>query len=140
MSPASLAESADATQVTVKAELDGGALTSNVVVTLSVGSASTAVRDTDYTAPATLGDGTSDITITMGQTSAEVTLSIDPTQDTFDEGTGETIVISGVATGGLTTTETATLTIRDDDTLNETIQLSFNPTTVRENETPAPPR
>ena len=156
VSPASLDEAADPpaadappgtpdpTEVTVRAELDGGTLTSAVNVTLSVDTTdpdpkSTAVRDTgtggDYTAPAALGDADVDITIPAGETSAEITLSIDPTQDTLDEGTGETIVISGAATGGLPTTETATVTINDDDTLVKTIRLSFDPASVRENET-----
>ena len=44
--------------VSVTATLDGGTRAENVTVTLSVGSASTATRGTDYSAPATLGDAT----------------------------------------------------------------------------------
>ena len=123
-----------ATSVTVTATLDGGTLTSAVTVTLSVGGTSTATRGStdDYTAASALGDGTVDITIAAGSKSASTSISVTALHDTLDEGTGETIVFSGVAAGGLTTTETATLTIDDNDTASTDISLSTNPASVNE--------
>ena len=95
----------------------------------------TASGTDDYTATDPGGNALTTpatITIMAGQTEATTTVRIDPTQDTLDESDGttsrphETIVFSGTASGGLTTTETATLTIVDDDTASTNIQLSVD--------------
>ncbi len=126
-SPDSLGESAASTAVTVTATLDGATLTSNVTVTLAA-LAGTAAKDTDYTvAETTLPT----ITISAGSASGTATVNIDPTQDTLDEGTGETIVFDGTATGSLTVNEGA-LTITDDDATPTIIDLSASPTSIGE--------
>ena len=132
VSPVSLAERADATTVTVTASLDGGTRSEDTTVTLSLsGTADSA----DYTAPSALGDTTVDITIPAGEISASAAFDIDPTQDSIDEGAGETITVDGTAASGddtLTVSSTATLTIADDDTASTTITLSVSPSDISE--------
>ena len=123
-----------ATSVTLTATLDGGTLGSAVEVTLSADATSTAEGGTgkDYTAATALGDGTVDITIAAGSTSGSTTIDITALHDLIDEGSSETIVIKGIAAGGLTTTETATLTIDDNDTVSSFIRLSAVPASINE--------
>ena len=92
-------------------------------VTLSVHSTSTAMRGTDYTAPAALGDGTADITIPKGHTSASTTIDFTSIQDVVSEGT-ETIVIDGAATNfTVASTDRATINFTDDDSASESLTL-----------------
>ena len=132
----SLAEGANSTSVTVTATVNDGAPSSDVTVTLSLGG--TAAKGTDYDDPGTLNT----ITISADQTSGSTTVSIDPTDDDIDEGTGETIVFDATASGGLTLNAAtavtdATLTITDDDTASTTISLSVTDTSIGEGETTA---
>ena len=53
------------------------------------------------------------ITILVDQTEATGSFALTPVNDDIDEGTGETLTVSGVATG--LTMGSATLTITDDD-------------------------
>ncbi len=110
--PDSVAESAGATQVTVTAALPGSATRSAATeVTVKVGEKGTAAEGTDY---ATVADFT--VTIAAGQRSGTGNFSIDPIQDATDEGSGETVGITGTtAVSGFAVGETS-LTITDDDT------------------------
>ena len=113
-------------EVTVEATLDGAARTAATTVALSVdATASTATSGTDYAlAAATLPS----ITIAQGALSGTVTFKINPTGDIIDEGTGETVVITGTATSGTGTLDVspATLTITDNDTASASITLSVD--------------
>ena len=125
VNPSSLGESAASTPVTVTATLDGGTLSSDTTVTLTLGG--TATAGTDYADPGTLPS----ITITAGQISAAAMIDIDPAQDSVDEGTGETVIVGGTATGGLRV-NSATIGLPDDDTVSSTITLSATPSSVNE--------
>ena len=124
-SPVSVAESADATEVTVTATLPGSTTRSTATaVTVKVGEKGTATEGTDY---ATVADFT--LTIAAGQRSGTAKFNINPTQDTTDEGTGETVGITGATSvSGFTVGETS-ITITDDD---GEIALSASPASVAE--------
>ena len=105
---ASVAEGDGATTVTVTATLDGTALSASTDVTVSVGaSADAATEGTDY---ASVSDFT--LTIAAGQTTAEGTFTLTPTDDNVDEG-DEALTVGGTA--ALTVNGTS-VTIADDDT------------------------
>ena len=81
----------------------------------------------------------SQITISAGQVSGSTTVSIDPTDDTLDESDGtpqrphETIVFAATANNeDITTVNTASVAIVDDDTLVKTVTLSVDPDSIRE--------
>ena len=120
-SPASLAESADATNVTLTATLNGGTRDVDIPVTISVGSG-TATSGSDFTA---VNDFT--ITIPANSQSQTGTFSLDPIQDAIDE-PDETVAVDGSTTfSGISVTDT-TVTIRDDDsTPSATLSLSDDP-------------
>ena len=104
ISPPSIAETADATTITVTATIDGTVvLPTPTVVTVSVGGG-TATSGTDY---ATVSNF--DLTIPALSLSATGTFMIDPTDDTTDDN-NEVVTISGTAPG-FTTVNTADLTI-----------------------------
>ena len=122
VSPASLAEGAGATVVTVTADLAGGTtLAEDLAVSLTL--AGTAVRGTDYTLT-----GTESISITAGQASGSTQLTLTPTQDQIHENE-ETIDVSGAAEG-LTVTG-ATITLTDDDAA-PAVALSVTPSSFAE--------
>ena len=137
LSLSSVGEGADATTVTVTAALTKpGSKTitfpDNRGVTISVGgSGDGATEGTDY-------DAVSDFTITLSAGSANVTgtFSIDPTQDVLDEGTGESVSVTGSATeppSGETVDVTGTtFTITDDDAAPGDIGLTLSSTSVAE--------
>ena len=122
--PASVAEDASSTAVAVKAVLDGGRRQASTDVEVSVASSSTAMSGTDYTAINTFT-----ITIPGGSSEATRSISVQPLDDTTNEG-NETIVLSATSTG--LATGTASITITDDDTLSTAVTLSVNPTNVDE--------
>ena len=128
VSPTSVAEADDASTATVTATLPGAARSAATTVTVKVGdSADAATEGTDY---ATVADLT--LTIAAGQTSGTAEFSMDPTQDTIDEGTGETLSISGTTTAsGLSVTGTQ-MTITDDDA-TPTVTLALSPASISEN-------
>ena len=109
LSSTSVAESAEATTVTVTAALPENSTSypAAKAITVAVGGG-TATEGTDY---GTVADFT--ITLSAGSTSVTGTFSIDPTEDTLDEGTGESVTVSGTSTG--LTISSATLTITDND-------------------------
>ncbi len=109
VTPASVVEGAGSTEVTVTATVNGGTTFGTAQdVTVKVGaSGDTAVEGTDYAAVA---DFT--LEIPVGYETADDKFSLDPTQDGVDEGTGETLSVSGTLSG-VTVTGTE-LTIVDD--------------------------
>ena len=76
---------------------------------------------TDY---GTVADFT--VTLSAGSTSVTGTFSIDPTEDTLDEGTGESVTVSGTSTGLTINSATLTITDNDDAPGDVTLSLSFD--------------
>ena len=131
VSPSSLGEGANATTVTVTAAVNHGAPTSAVTVTLAIDGTSTATKGTDYADPVTLNT----ITIAANSVSGSTTVSINPTQDHLDEGSDETIVFSATENNAdITTVNSATLKITDDDTASRIIDLTVNDSSIGESE------
>ena len=92
--------------------------TAELTVTVGIQTASTAVRDTDWS-----GSETVDITFAAGQTTSDSqTFNIDPTQDLLVEG-NETIVLGATVADHDVTA--ATFTITDDDDAPDQVTLSF---------------
>ena len=125
VNPATVAEDAGATAVTVTATFSNAVTyPTDTPVTVSVGdSADSATSGTDY---ADVADFT--VTIPAGASSGTGIFTLTPTDDTLVEG-NETITVSGTATG-LTVNGTS-LTLTDDDG-DPVINLSVNPATVAE--------
>ena len=95
VTPHTVSEDGQVTNLTVTATLDGRVLDSATTVTISVDPNSAATRDVDYSAlfnPL--------LVIPAGSTSGSIALLIDPTSDSEDEG-NETITLNGT-TAGLT--------------------------------------
>ena len=122
VSPDTLAESADATVITVTATLNGATRSATTPVTVNVNSG-TATSDTDFAAVTAFT-----ITIPANSLSHTGTFSLDPTQDTVDE-PDETVAIDG-STSGLTVTDT-TVKITDDDDA-PTVTLALSQTSIAE--------
>ena len=134
VSPSSVGEGASATTVTVTAAVNRGAPTSAVTVTLAIATTSTATKGTDYADPGTL----STITIAANAVSGSTTVNINPTQDRLDEGSDETIVFSATENNAdITTVNSATLKITDDDTASRIIDLTVNDSSIGEDESTA---
>ncbi len=125
VSPSSVTEGAEATEVTVTAVTDGDTFSGDRTVTVSIGDTKdSATSGTDYAAVADL-----DITIKAGKTKGSGKITLTPKQDTLVEG-DESISVEGTSTG-LTVNGTS-MTIGDDDTKPE-VNLTVNPTSVLEN-------
>ena len=127
--PASVAEGAGATAVTVTAGFSAAVTyPTDTTVTVSVGDgADGAVSGTDYAA---VSDFT--ITIPAGRTSGSAAFTLTPTDDTLVE-PSETITVSG--TNETLTVNGTGLTLTDDDTVaaaNLVIDLSADPASVAE--------
>ena len=120
--PAEVAEDGGTATVTVTAALNGAARAAPTEVAVTVAGA-TATAVTDF---ATVNGFT--ITIPIGQTEATGDFRLTPVNDFLDEGSGETLTVSGVATG--LTTRSATLTITDDD--ERGIEVTPSPVPVDE--------
>ena len=121
VSPASVSENAvgSARTVTVTATLNGSALASDAVVTVSVDE-DTATEDDDFTA---VEDFT--VTITGGSTSGSATFDLIPNNDTTDE-RDETVKVTG-SVSGLTVTPSSGVFVTivdDDDAPRVTLALS----------------
>ncbi len=116
VNPASVAEDAGGTTVTVTGTLDGAPRTVDTVVTVSVGATGDgATEGTDY---GTVADLT--LTVDAGETTGTATFTLTPTDDDVDED-DETLSVTGTTTAtGLTVTAT-TATIVDDDTRGVTV-------------------
>ena len=122
VSPASLAEDAGATTVTVTATLNGAALATATVVTVSEVAGGTATSGTDYTAVSQFT-----LTIQANQASGTGTFEFTPTSDGMAEG-DETVRLSGTTTD--LGSATAELTISDPAATG--FALSLNPASVAE--------
>ena len=129
-SPDSLAEAANATSVTVTATLPGSvARDTDTAITVAVGKTTDAATEgTDY---ATVNDFT--LTVDAGKLTGTKTFSLDPTQDTIDEGTGETLSVSGTTAVSGLTVGSDQITITDDDAAPTAVTLTANPDSVAEN-------
>ena len=110
--PDSLAESASATTVTVTATVPGSvARDTDTAITVTVGdNADAATEGTDY---GTVDDFT--LTVAAGSLTGTKTFSLDPAQDTLDEGAGETLSVTGTTTVSGLTVGSDEITITDDD-------------------------
>ena len=104
----SFGEADAAETVNVTASLEGGTLTNDATVTVTLGGSATQGSSGDYTAT-TLGN----ITITGGESSGTASFTVTPVNDEVVEG-DETILLQG-ASAGLDVTP-ATITIGDNDT------------------------
>ena len=115
----SVNEGAGATTVTVTGTLNGAPHTSNIPVTVSVGSGSdSAAEGTDYLA---VSDFT--LTITAGQNSGTATFTLTPDDDDIDEA-NESLTVDGSTTvTGLSVSGTG-ITIADDDARGVTVSRS----------------
>ena len=110
------------------ARLPGAARSAATTVTVKVGdSGDAATEGTDY---ATVDDFT--LTIASGATSGTAKFNIDPTQDAIDEGTGETLSISGTTDASGLSVSATQMTIADDDA-TPTVTLALSKSSIPEN-------
>ena len=123
--PAEVREDAGATTVRVTAALDGAAREEDTAVSVTVGSpGDSAVEGTDY---ATVPDLT--LTIDAGETAAEATFRLAPTNNDAVEG-AKTITVDGSVSG--LAVRSADLTLNDDDVESTQVTLTLDPREVRE--------
>ena len=106
VTPATVAEDAGATELTVTGMLDGDAGSAATEVALAV-SDGTAVA-ADY------GATTATLTIAATRTSGMATLTLTPVDDHVDE-PNETVSVGGTVTGGVLTVTPTTVTVTDND-------------------------
>ena len=120
VNPASVAENAAATLVTVTGAMaDGRASDSKRTVTVEVGKSSdVATEGTDYA-----GVGVFPLTIPADSTSGTATFTLTPTDDSLEEG-DETLSVIGTIGGGPAVSETAVTIIDDEGAPTVTLVLS----------------
>ena len=125
--PASVREDAGPTEITLTVTLDKARVVDETVTfrIASPSSGTKAVRDIDYRA--TLPSGNA-ITISAGRTSGTVTLSFTPLNNEEEDG-DRSLGVQATTSGG--SAQTA-ITILDDETLSQSIELSVNPAEIRE--------
>ena len=125
LNPASVAEDASATTVTVTAALSTSIrFAADRTVTVSVGSSGdTATSGTDYAAVTDF-----DITIAKGEGSGTATFTLTPTDNSIDAA-DKSITVSGTSTG--LTVNSASLALTDDDG-TPAVDLSLGPIGVAE--------
>ena len=131
--PSSVDEGDATSNYTVSLSPSGVTPTSDLTVSYAT-SNGTATAGTDYTAKS----GT--LTFTQAAAGSQ-TFTVQTTEDTLDEGTGETftVTISSPSGGGgpspsLATTKSVTTTITDDDDAPSGITLSASPSTLGEDD------
>ena len=125
VNPAQVREDAGATTVRVTATLNGAAREEDTDVAVTVGaSGDSAVEGTDY---ATVPDLT--LTIDAGETMAETTFRLAPTNDSAVEG-ARTITVDGSVPG--LAVRSADLTLNDDDVASTQVTLTLDPREVGE--------
>ena len=131
--PTSVDEGDATTSYTVSLSPDGVTPTSDLTVSYATASG-TATAGSDYTAKS----GT--LTFTNSAAGSQ-TFTVQTTQDTIDEGTGETFTVSisspsggGGPTPGLGTSKSITTTITDDDAAPSGIALSASPSSLGEDD------
>ena len=121
--PASVAEGAGATEVTVTAAFtNGSAFPVDTAVVVGVGGG-TATAGTDYAAVEGFR-----VVIAAGRTSGAATFTLVPSDDNLVEG-GETLPVSGAATG--LTVHGTEVALADDDEVPE-VELGVDPASVAE--------
>ena len=129
VNPVQLREDAGATTVRVTASLNADARARDAEVTVTVGAnGDSAVEGTDY---ATVADLT--LTIDAGETTAETTFRLTPTNDRIDE-IGESLTVSGSTTvTGLTVTPAGGLALDiEDNDAAPTLVLLVSASTIDE--------
>ncbi len=111
VNPASVAEVAVATKVTVTATAVGGStFAESKTVAVTVGAASDSAKaPADYAAVSALN-----VTIAAGATSGTQSFMLTPVDDAIDEGAGETISVSGALSGFTIAPVSVTLTDNDE--------------------------
>ena len=125
VNPAEVREDAGATTVRVAATLDGAAREEDAALSVTVGSAGdSAVEGTDYGTVPDLA-----LMIDAGETSAETTFSLEPTNNDSVEG-ARTITVDGSVPG--LAVRSADLTLNDDDVASTNVTLTLDPREVRE--------
>ena len=125
VNPAEVREDAGATTVRVTAALDGAAREEDTAVSVTVGApGDSAVEGTDYATVADLA-----LTIDAGETAAETTFRLNPTDDDAVEG-AKTITVAGRAAG--LAVRATNLTLNDDDVESTTVTLTLDPREVGE--------
>ena len=125
VNPAQVREDAGATTVRVTATLDAAARAEDTALSVTVGSAGdSAVEGTDY---ATVPDLT--LTIDAGETMAETTFRLAPTNNDSVEG-ARTITVDGSVPG--LAVRSVDLTLNDDDVASTNVTLTLDPREVRE--------
>ena len=127
VTPGSVAEGAEPTQVTVTAALNAAPRKTGLSVQVQVGTA-TATAGEDFVE---VDDFT--LTIPAGATNASGTFTLEPLDDAVAEG-AELVEVSGSAAGLAVNGTTATIT--DDDTASTVVALTAEPATVREDAEP----
>ena len=125
VNPAQVREDAGARTVRVTATLNGAARAEDTDVAVTVGaSGDSAVEGTDY---ATVPDLA--LTIDAGETAAEATFRLAPTNNDAVEG-AKTITVDGSVSG--LAVRSADLTLNDDDVASTQVTLTLDPREVRE--------
>ena len=128
VSPASVAENAGATQITVTAAFPQGSATLSTPTVVNVTLAAATAQAADFTPVQPFN-----VTIPASAGSGTATFQFTPNDDTSMEGS-ETVTVSGTTTAsGITTVNPATLTIIDNDAPPDTIELRVSPASVAEN-------
>ena len=125
VNPAQVREDAGATTVRMTASLNADARVQDTEVTVTVGaSGDSAVEGTDY---GTVADLT--LTIDAGETTADTTFSLDPTNNDSVDG-AKTITVDGNVSG--LAVRSAELTLNDDDVESAKVTLTLDPVEVSE--------
>ena len=123
--PASVRENAGQTKIALTVTLDQASLVDETVTFRIMSGSGSAVRDVDYRA--TLPPS-SEITISAGNTRGTATLTFTPLDNEEEDG-DRSLSVQAIASGGSAQT---VITILDDETLSQSIELSVNPTEIRE--------
>ena len=122
----SIAEGAGATTVRVTATLSTERSSpTELRLRIAGGTADHEGDNKDYDPSSSLTDTTVDITIAAGDTSGFADVTITPVQDRFNEGNGQTILISAIASDDLAVTGDV-VTIADDDETSTTVALTVD--------------
>ena len=125
VNPAQVREDDGATTVRMTASLNADARGQDTEVTVTVGAnGDSAVEGTDYR---TVADLT--LTIDAGETTADTTFSLDPTNNDSVDG-AKTITVDGNVSG--LAVRAAELTLNDDDVESTKVTLTLDPVEVRE--------
>ena len=125
VNPAQVREDAASATVRVTASLNAGARAEDTEVSVTVGAGGdSAAEGTDYETVGTLT-----LTIAAGETEAETTFTLRPTNDTTAEG-AELITVDGSVSG--LAVRAATLTLNDDDVESTAVVLTLDPDEVGE--------